>query len=94
MKSRLLLVLNISFYWVSYCLINNHKSIKIKPLNKLSFKTKFYDIWLNGTGVTLHLGNYRLDFCCPSLLTSGTTQAWYKDRHVKNLRCHRDSKGS
>ena len=38
------LVLNISFCWVSYCLINNHKSIKIKPLNKLSFKTQFYNI--------------------------------------------------
>ena len=69
----------------AYCLIDFHISTD---------EISFYDIWLNGTGVTLHLGNYRLDFCCPSLLTSGTTQAWYKDRHVKNLRCHRDSKGS
>ena len=36
-ESCLLLVLNISFYWVSYCLINNHKSIKFKPINKIIF---------------------------------------------------------
>ena len=41
------LVLNISFCWVSYCLITNHKSIKIKSINKLTFKTQFYNILFN-----------------------------------------------
>ena len=29
----------------------------------------FFDIWTNGTGVSLHLGKYRLDLCRPQRLT-------------------------
>ena len=54
----------------------------------------FFDLWLNGTGVSFHMGNYRVDLCSSHLLHRGPAQAQRQDGHAPNPWRHRDSQGS
>ena len=54
-------------------------------------EVSFVDAWQNGTGVSLHLGKYRLDLCRPQRTHRGSPEARHTSQHAQNPRGCRDS---
>ena len=51
----------------------------------------FFDIWKNGTGVSLHMGKYRLDLCRPQRTHRGLPEARHTSQHASDPWRSRDS---
>ena len=54
-------------------------------------EVSFVDAWKNGTGVSFHLGKYRVDLCCPHLLSRVSAKAQRQGGHAPHAWRHRDS---
>jgi len=55
-------------------------------------EVSFFDLWLNGTGVSFHIGKIRVDFCLPRL-RYGRAKGQRSHRHDTSVGRDRDLKG-